>query len=143
VNGILVAVDTSDGSRQALRWAIQQAERWQLPLTALAVSQTVSLPLAKVYATPTAADLEETRRQAEAMVAAETQTLGREPTIPVTIVVDGGSPVDIILAEGEKVGHIVVGARGAGGFSRMLLGSVSSAVVHHATCPVTVVPHAR
>ena len=52
-----------------------------------------------------------------------------------------GHPVDSILhvAETEKVDLIVIGSRGLGGFKEFLLGSVSSGVLHHASCPVLIV----
>jgi nucleotide-binding universal stress UspA family protein len=51
-----------------------------------------------------------------------------------------GRPVDSILhvAETEKVDLIVMGSRGLGGFKEFLLGSVSSGVLHHASCPVLI-----
>jgi len=53
----------------------------------------------------------------------------------------GGSPVKVILeyADNEDVDLIVAGTRGLGGFSKMLLGSVSSGLVSHAHCAVLVV----
>ena len=37
----------------------------------------------------------------------------------------------------------VVGSRGSGGFATLLMGSVSSQVTHHATCPVVIIPGSR
>jgi nucleotide-binding universal stress UspA family protein len=140
MNTILVAVDDSAASHRALHWALEEAEHWGLPVTVLAVCQTLpSIWGRSVYAKPTEQELDHARAVAEGMLETERAALGREPTVPVTVTVEWGSAIDVILAEGEKAGHIVVGSRGAGGFARMLLGSVSSAVVQHATCPVTVV----
>jgi nucleotide-binding universal stress UspA family protein len=52
-----------------------------------------------------------------------------------------GRPVDEIvdLAEREEADLIILGSRGLGGFRRLLLGSVSDGVLHHAHCPVLIV----
>jgi nucleotide-binding universal stress UspA family protein len=50
-----------------------------------------------------------------------------------------GHPAAVLLKEAEDADMIVVGSRGRGGFTSLLLGSVSQQVVHHASCPVVVV----
>ena len=45
-----------------------------------------------------------------------------------------------LLAAARDADMIVVGSRGAGGFARLLMGSVSTQVSHHARCPVVIVP---
>ena len=50
-----------------------------------------------------------------------------------------GHPAAVLLKEAEHAHMIVVGSRGRGGFTSLLLGSVSQQVVHHAPCPVVVV----
>ena len=52
-------------------------------------------------------------------------------------------PARALLEAGEGAWMLVVGSRGLGGFHGLLLGSVSQQVVHHATCPVLVVPEPR
>ena len=62
----------------------------------------------------------------------------RPPTVTVRAVT--GLPAEELLAAAADADMIVVGSRGAGGFKRLLLGSVSTQVTHHARCPVVVIP---
>jgi nucleotide-binding universal stress UspA family protein len=52
------------------------------------------------------------------------------------------NPADALVEAGREADLLVVGTRGHGGFTGLLLGSVSQQVSHHAPCPVVIVPHA-
>jgi nucleotide-binding universal stress UspA family protein len=54
-----------------------------------------------------------------------------------------GQPAEELVMASRNADLLVVGSRGTGGFTRLLLGSVSSQVVHHAASPVVVIPAAR
>jgi len=64
-----------------------------------------------------------------------------DETLKITSEIIQGSPAQVIVDEAESWGAdlIVMGSRGLGPWNRLLLGSVSNAVVHHANCSVEVV----
>ena len=61
------------------------------------------------------------------------------PAERLELVVSRGGPARILLHHAESADLLVVGSRGLGGFSRLVLGSVSAACIHHAHCPVAVI----
>jgi len=54
-----------------------------------------------------------------------------------------GFPAQALVEASKDSDLLVVGSRGGGGFGHLVLGSVSQQVVHHASCPVVVVPTGR
>lgn len=61
------------------------------------------------------------------------------PDVPIEFDVTRGRPVRTLLERGEDAQLIVVGCRGLGGFTGMLTGSTSQALIVHSPCPVAVV----
>ncbi len=142
--GVLAACDGSDGSLWALDRAMNEAELFRLPLYVLAVvnPSPVGYP-------PGMAELvrESVEQLVESMadglrraVAAVQQARPRPYEGPLALHVVLGNVIEVLLAATAGQHTLVVGTRGNGGFTRLLLGSVSTAAVHHAACPVLVVP---
>ncbi|WP_367114999.1 universal stress protein [Actinophytocola sp.] len=67
----------------------------------------------------------------------------RYPDVPVEQVVARDRPAHILLDHAKRAQLVVVGSRGRGGFRGLLLGATSQALIHHAACPVAVVPPPR
>ena len=89
--------------------------------------------------TPTTSE-EEPQRRAADMLSDEIAAL--RPDVPVASQVVEGRPADALTAAAVDADLLVLGSRGLGGFSGLLLGSVSQQCIHHAPCPVVVVPPA-
>jgi nucleotide-binding universal stress UspA family protein len=66
-----------------------------------------------------------------------------ETVSDVTVTAVTGDPAEELVRASHDADLLVVGARGSGSFARLLLGSVSSKVTHHAACPTVVIPDAR
>jgi nucleotide-binding universal stress UspA family protein len=142
MSGILVGIDGSDHSRRALEWAAREAAMRHTPLTVLTVYQ----PVVGYWAAPVPympdPDLAgQTAETAEQETEATLDKLGPESRpASVSVRAVAGLPAEEIMLAAADADMIVVGSRGSGGFKRLLMGSVSTQVVHHAHCPVVVIP---
>jgi nucleotide-binding universal stress UspA family protein len=139
--GILVGIDGSAYSQPALEWAAKEAALRHTSLTVLTVHQAVRGFWGGTLHYAGDEDLVEKGRQA---AQAETDkvlaTLGDARPASVTVRAVQGIPAEEIINAGVDADLIVLGSRGGGGFTRQLLGSVSSNVVQHAQVPVTILP---
>jgi nucleotide-binding universal stress UspA family protein len=140
VKRIVVGVDGSDASKAALAWAGGEAElRGTDVLALLAWMPTVAVGGPWPALVPVRAS-EEVDEDAEATLAAVVdEVLGEKPKVDVVErVVHGAAAPSLVEASGHAE-LLVVGSRGLGGFTGMLLGSVSHQCAQHASCPVVIV----
>lgn len=133
---IVVGVDGSANGSRALRWALSEA---RLRGSVVAALYAWNFPfVAAPYSIPADPGFEEDARLALDRVIAAEDTDG----VVVEPILACGSAASSLIEAAKDADLLVVGSRGRGGFAGLLLGSVSQQVVHHATCPVVVVPPA-
>lgn len=131
---VLVGVD-GPAADTAIGWAFDAANRYPATLVA-------------VHAWPPGPDRvpEPTDPDEEQAAARTDEQLGRwqqkYPRVPVDQVDVRGHPAAVLAEQSAGARLAVVGARGRGGFGRVLLGSTSQALLRHAPCPVAVVREA-
>ena len=145
--GIIVGVDGSDHSYRALVWAMHEAPQHNARLTVMTVCPSPARPATMtLWGLPTLPEggfnSEHARRAVqEAVDKAAREISGTAPEVIVSVAT--GQPAEELVTASRDADLMVVGSRGTGGFTRLLLGSVSSQVVHHAACPVVVIPATR
>ena len=144
---IVVGVDGSETSRAALMWAIEEAARRHSSVDAV-TAWTIPVvfdALGGVYPLPSYFDKEEA--EARAMLAEEVISAKKaRPDLSAATIrehVTCGQASDVLLAASKGAELLVVGSRGRGGLSALLLGSVSHQVAHHSNCPLVIIPHER
>ncbi len=138
---IVVGTDGSAGAQKALRWAYAQAELQGAELDVVVAWDFVAKWVTGVNPEwPQDADhlSSDARSVADASISALLGDRARPEWLHVHA--DQGTPALVLTERSRGADLLVVGSRGRGGFSKLLLGSVSSACVQHATCPVVVVP---
>jgi nucleotide-binding universal stress UspA family protein len=143
---IVVGIDESEPSREALRWAVEEGRLRHADVVALHAWLPPALPAALDLApAPVAPPPNLPEVVAEAKAAAEDlvhgiveEVVGEDTGVDVrTQTVEGPPATTLIEASGDAE-LLVVGSRGRGGFTGLLLGSTSLQCVTHARCPVVV-----
>jgi nucleotide-binding universal stress UspA family protein len=134
---IVVGVDGSEPSKNALRWALDQA---QLTGAVLDVVSTWDYPPALGWAPSWPADWDpaaETKKAAAKVIDECHGPAGVE--VRQTVVEGHAAPV--LVKASAEADLLVVGSRGHGEFAGMLIGSVSEYCALHSQCPVVIVHH--
>jgi nucleotide-binding universal stress UspA family protein len=139
---ILLATDGSPSADAATREAIDLACAFEAPLVVVSVAEIVLPPYAGYYGySEIAADFH--RREAEHVSRILAETQERAGTAGVdceTVALEGLTADEICRVARERAPRlVVVGAHGWGPIGRLLHGSVSTHVLHHAPCPVLIV----
>lgn len=136
---VVVGVDGSESALQAVRWAAAEAARRKVPLrvvTAFAWNQDHVVGRVGLGAGYREVMLEAARRElAEAAEVAGKESAGIDVEQQLIV----GFPIPVLVAESERAQLVVVGDRGFGGVSGLLVGSVAVAVAAQARCPVVLV----
>ena len=134
--GVVVGVDGSGDADVAVRWAAYEAAMRNVRLTLV---QAIAMPspgwtnaeLRELYETDADAILDDAVTTINDFMKADAPTNVRRQVFfarPAAALVDMSKDADMV----------VVGARGLGALRRLLLGSVSNALIHHSHCPVAV-----
>ncbi len=136
---VVVAVDGSAASHNAVRWAANTANKRGIPLR-LASSYTMPQFLYAEGMVPPQELFDDLQSETMEKID-EARAIAHEvaPELKIGHTIAEGSPIDMLLDMSRDVTMIVMGSRGLGGLSGMVMGSVSAAVVSHASCPVVVV----
>lgn len=132
---IVVGVDGSEASKEALRWAVTQAE-----LTGAEVDAVIAWHPVMLYGwePPDAGfDVQGTARGV--LHDTVTEVCGQVPPVPVRELVLEGTAARVLIDAARDARLLVVGNRGHAGFTEALIGSVGQYCVHHSPCPVVVV----
>lgn len=146
MNEIVVGVDESPGAQRALEWALGEAAVHHA--TVRLVHAIPPIQSLYPYGMGDMAWLDDINEQAEKAArelldAALAQAGGTPPGVTVERVTQFAPAATLLVEQSRGKAMLVVGSRGRGGFTGLLLGSVSQQVVHHAHCPVVVIPAER
>jgi nucleotide-binding universal stress UspA family protein len=136
---VVVGVDGSPNSEQAIAVAFEEASLRGVPLVAVHAWNDVTYEdvygTARILTQPESLEEDEERLLGQRLAGWQE----KYPDMEITRRLVRDRPRHALLEASAEAQRVVVGSRGRGGFSGMLLGSTSQALVQHASCPVLVV----
>jgi nucleotide-binding universal stress UspA family protein len=135
---IVVGVDGSEGSKNALRWAALIAQATGARIDAIAAWELTSLYGWSALSTIPAIYSPQPEIE-KSLNDTVDEVFGADRPKDMRVKALEGPAAKTLLAVSEGALMLVVGSRGRGGFAGLLLGSVSAKVAEHARCPVLVV----
>ncbi|ASU78724.1 universal stress protein [Actinopolyspora erythraea] len=138
---VLVGIDGSPTSFEAVRWAAREASHRSAPLRLVHADVSALGYVPDTLGTATPDSTNETAREfvSDWLRDAREIASAAAPELVVETVVRTGSARTVLLDESTTARLVVVGSRGLGSFSGVVLGSVAIALTHHGQCPVAVI----
>ncbi|WP_410659271.1 universal stress protein [Amycolatopsis sp. lyj-112] len=135
---IVVGIDGSQSAKAAAMWAAREASKRGLSLRLVHVFTMPVVTMPGVI--PASGGIREgfESRGLEWVSEVREAVLARYPELVIESAVRQGSPVAALIQESVRASMVVLGSRGLGGFTGMLVGSIAVALAHHGHCPIVV-----
>jgi nucleotide-binding universal stress UspA family protein len=137
---VVVGIDGSEGASPALAFALDEAKLRGEPLRIVSAWEIPPLEYAGATFVPTPDLVAGAEEHATGVIRRALETLGADTGVEIETVAVQGHPASVLVEQAADATLLVVGSRGLGGMKSILLGSVSQAAAHQATCPVAIVP---
>jgi nucleotide-binding universal stress UspA family protein len=136
---ILVPVDGSDNSYRALDAALFLSEKLGSNITVIHVMEDV--PVLYIESQKLLSELLENYKKEKQDILSKCSEIATKKGETIKAVLLQGNPASIILdfSKKEKYDIVIMGSRGMRKFKEIILGSVSSKIVHHSSCPVMLI----
>jgi nucleotide-binding universal stress UspA family protein len=143
MNRVVVGVDGSEGSRRALRWALDEASLRGATLEVIHAYEPANLAALEGATSSVRAEeiVSGANEAAQALVDDMVQGIDRVETVGRAIQSD--SPAKTLVEHSKDADMLVVSSRGLGSFKSLILGSVSQQCAHYAECPVVIIRSKR
>ena len=136
---ILVPVDGSDNSYRALDAALLLSEKLGAEVTVIHVMEDI--PVSYVVSEKLLREIVDAYKRENQLILSKCSEIATKKGLTIDTILLRGNPSSIILdyCGKDKYDTIVMGSRGMGKFKELVLGSVSSKVVHHSRCAVMLI----